>query len=75
MSKLARRGFEYYYIDPWYIRPFVKLSSRIQMRLYKNNIYWHNIISGECTPGFECCNPDLIPDDVKRDRKLKKLGI
>jgi len=68
-------GINYYWNHHWSIRPFVSLSRSMQNKLSKKHIYWHNWVADECTPGFECCNPDLIPEDVKRDKKLKKLGI
>jgi hypothetical protein len=30
-------------------------STPLQKFLYKHKIYWHDFLSGQCTPMFECC--------------------
>ena len=66
-------GVEYAWNYHWSIRPFVQLSRMIQIFLYNRDIFWHNPIAGECTPGFECCNPDLIPEHIIRNEKINNI--
>lgn len=39
------------------------LSYIIQEKLYKKKIYWHNIVTNECTRGFECCIDKVNEED------------
>lgn len=38
------------------IIPIYKISFLVQTYLYANKIYWHDSISNQCTPDFNCCS-------------------
>lgn len=68
-----KNGIVWIWLYKWYLRPIFTLSTKIQFFLYKRHIYWHNTLKNECTPGFECCDKNMIPKDIQRQKKLKKV--
>jgi hypothetical protein len=57
-----------YYIYEW-------LTIKFQLYLYRRGIWWHNIIRGECTPGFECCVWEAIKKEYPTPQKLEEHAI
>jgi hypothetical protein len=46
---------------------------RQQMILWLNGRSVHNAISGECTPDFSCCHPDMESPHERKVEQFRKF--
>ncbi len=52
---IFENGVEYEMLLPVWKRPLYRIVKRIQWGLWKIGIPWHDWLSDECTPDFNCC--------------------
>jgi hypothetical protein len=48
-------GIEYVRTVPQWKRPLYRLTVLVQGTLWMLGVPWHNPLSNECTPDFNCC--------------------